>query len=276
MGNCFACLSERTVIPSSLRREANKQEQDMVMVLRTTDNEIFRFPGPVFVRDLLFGFHGFAVFHARPFFSMQQEGEQLPLHPETLLRFNILYHLRPWCMPSSVSDHPTLLAQESNISKAMEDNSSGCSNSCHHPVETLALRPASEEDPATEEVQSGFLLDSVDNHHAEEGDLATRAGGASPTVAAPTQKLMKEKVIKRVRFSEDLFPAARRREEAVRRIELLRKKGNSLRPPASLKEGELPRSVRKGSTEVVRLKIVVSKKQLADIMAGTLLTETSR
>lgn len=113
MGNCEACLSRKPVRSFSYAEEqlecSSGEREEMVRVVRTTDNELFEFPAPVFVRDLLFGFPGFAVYphpqykppssSPHPPFKSRKPAQQRPIHPDTLLKLSHLYYLTPLVNP---------------------------------------------------------------------------------------------------------------------------------------------------------------------------------
>lgn len=82
MGNYPACL---TSSPESVH---DSVDEDSVKVIRVTDGQLFQYPGPVFVKDFVYGFDGFAVFH---YSTLKQ-----PLPPETELTYSEVYYLRPW------------------------------------------------------------------------------------------------------------------------------------------------------------------------------------
>lgn len=80
MGNCFVCLSSRSVHDA-------QEEDPSIKVVRLTDGEVFEYPGPVYVRDLMFGFEGYAVFH--------QSTAKQPLPPDTQLKMSEIYYVKP-------------------------------------------------------------------------------------------------------------------------------------------------------------------------------------
>lgn len=82
MGSSFSSCLPRISIYDA------EEEEESVKVVRVTDGELFQYPGPVFVKDLMYGFEGFGVFH---FDTVKQ-----PLPPETELKFSEVYYLRPW------------------------------------------------------------------------------------------------------------------------------------------------------------------------------------
>lgn len=88
MGNCEACLSTGSVHDAG--------EDESVRLVRVTDGQIFEFPGRVLVKDLIFGFDGFAVFH----YSTIEH----PLPPETELKLNEVYYLRPWTSAEELAE----------------------------------------------------------------------------------------------------------------------------------------------------------------------------
>lgn len=79
MGDCHACLSGRL---------DDDAEEESVRVVRVTDGQLFEYPGPVYAKDLMYGFEGFAVFH--------YSTERQPLPPDAELKFSEIYYLRPW------------------------------------------------------------------------------------------------------------------------------------------------------------------------------------
>eukprot|EP00250_Pteridium_aquilinum_P013819 c21592_g1_i1 orf=2-271(-) len=81
MGSSPSCLS------NGLVHHAAEEDAELIRVVRSTDGELFQYPGPVFVKDLMSGFQGFAVF--------TYKSNKKPLHPNTELTFKKLYLLKP-------------------------------------------------------------------------------------------------------------------------------------------------------------------------------------
>ncbi|KAI5079654.1 hypothetical protein GOP47_0005133 [Adiantum capillus-veneris] len=61
------------------------EEEDVVKVVKVNDGEVFEYPGPVFVEDLMYGFQGYVV--------LNRSATVLP--PDTQLDFNETYYLVP-------------------------------------------------------------------------------------------------------------------------------------------------------------------------------------
>lgn len=171
--------------------------------MRTTDGELFEYPGPVSVKDLMYGFQGFAVFH-------NYAGVKHPLHPETQLKLSEIYYLKPWTKPSINQLH-----DDHEVGKLMGSDS------------TLSL---------AEDLISG--------------------NDQERTTAQGPKESIKEVKVKKVRFSDEV---------------VLISSANQLINPVSNEDN---RSLKVQNEElshnqngVVRLKVVISKKQFTELMS---------
>lgn len=188
MGNCQVCLSSSSVHDAG---------EDSVTLVRVTDGQIFEYPGPVFIKDLIFGFEGFAVFHYNTI--------EHPLPPETELKFNEVYYLRPWKSPEELAKLP-------DSGKSVSYGKLGCLRS---PLKNIAP----ESRPKVKKVR--FVDDATQDH-------SSRCETFSPAVS---QQNCDSSGIAAVRPAMKLLPQKQ--------------------------DG------------VVRVKLVISKSHLSDLMATT-------
>lgn len=172
--------------------------------MRTTDGELFEYPGPVSVKDLMYGFQGFAVFHNYAGVKAH------PLHPETQLKLSEVYYLKPWTKPS--------INQLHEVGKLMGSDS--------------ALNLAE--------------------------DLMISVKDQERTTAQGPKELIKEVKVKKVRFADEV---------------VLISSANQLINPVSKEDYKSLKvqneELSHNQNGVVRLKVVISKKQLTELMSPT-------
>eukprot|EP00250_Pteridium_aquilinum_P013820 c21592_g1_i2 orf=500-1333(-) len=225
MGSSPSCLS------NGLVHHAAEEDAELIRVVRSTDGELFQYPGPVFVKDLMSGFQGFAVF-AHNYKSRRGLCDR-PLHPDTELLFRRLYHLKPLLKPSikqADSSKPTHTGSNKGYTSLPEE-------------ERSAKKPAGV-------VEEKVKVKKV--RFADEAILISSSDSVNPR----SKMQNGEEVSGHKTQSTEKNEAMAVRASSVGGV--LEEEVSSLREESGYKV--------KG---VVRLKVVISKKQLTELMSPT-------
>ncbi|MCO5559834.1 hypothetical protein L7F22_013438 [Adiantum nelumboides] len=87
MGNCPGCLSNRGSFLNHPPDFCEVEDAELISVVRSPGGELFKSSPPLFVKDAMPGFHGCCI--------------DKPIdHPDAQLSFNTRYHLKPLLQPS--------------------------------------------------------------------------------------------------------------------------------------------------------------------------------
>ncbi|MCO5587630.1 hypothetical protein L7F22_041579 [Adiantum nelumboides] len=229
MGNCPGCLSNRG---SSLNHPPDfceVEDGELISVLRSPGDELFKCPAPLLVKDVMPGVHGFCI------------DKPIDDHPGAQLSFNTRYDLKPLLQPSpNPLQSPDSFAQklylQSSPSPQLQETPGAMERLSKKPKALKKVRFA--EEPALE-------TSSCSN---EEGSLSSVSGNGELQREESSHEKQSSALLHHDgnKFSKLCFTGVG---DAITSVRITRQgKGKSLRG-------------------MVRLKVVISKRDFTELMS---------